>query len=143
MHLTLISGSNEKLKQISKTVPVEDMKKARKIARNMFLLLQKHPLGCGLAAVQVGILKQVFIIRHKGFHLMVINPEILSYSEEKSDYEEGCLTYPDQYKVISRSESIDVKFHSGTEIIKMKLEGFIARIFQHEYDHLHGKTCVV
>ena len=53
--------------------------------------------------------------------------------------EEGCLSYPELYLEIARPETIVVKYEDeGKDLHKVKLTGFVARIFQHEYDHMEG-----
>ena len=67
------------------------------------------------------------------------NPRILKQSRKKVIMQEGCLSYPDLFLDIERPESVVVKYEDeGKEIHKVKFEGFIARIFQHEYDHMEG-----
>ena len=55
---------------------------------------------------------------------------------------EGCLSYPGKERNIRRSKTIDVEYYNGKEHISETLTGMIARIFQHEYDHLNGKPCI-
>ena len=67
------------------------------------------------------------------------NPRIIKESKDEVVMEEGCLSYPELFIEISRPSSIIVKYEDeGKSIIKRRLDGFIARIFQHEYDHMEG-----
>ena len=67
------------------------------------------------------------------------NPKIIKESKDKVVMEEGCLSYPELFLEISRPSSIVVKYEDESkEKHKKKLTGFIARIFQHEYDHMEG-----
>lgn len=138
--MKLISGKSKKLRIPSATV--KDNRNGRHIANQMLIFLNKYPNGCGLSAVQLGIMKRVFVIRHKGESRKVINPEIIESSEDITELEEGCLSFPGKFKKIERSNTIKVKYNNGKDDIIEKLSGFIARIFQHEYDHLNGKLCV-
>jgi len=105
------------------------------------VMMEKN--GIGLAGPQVGIFKTFFIMkdfRTDGSQL-VINPEITKYSEKKGSFREGCLTYKGLFVVVKRSKSIKATWTTGTgETRHKKLTGREAQVFQHEYDHLSGKT---
>ncbi|NCB01015.1 MAG: peptide deformylase [Spirochaetia bacterium] len=97
--------------------------------------------GIGLAAPQVGVLKRFFVVdtRKANEKIAFINPEIIEMSHEVGSYEEGCLSIPGMYYDIVRPLSVtvqaqDVKGKSFT----LKAEGLLARVIQHEYDHLQG-----
>lgn len=99
--------------------------------------------GVGLAAPQVGIPYQVFVMGdpHQADSVFsVFNPRIV---DMKGDVlmEEGCLTYPGLFIKIKRPQKIRARFsgHDGN-IGTMPFEGYSARIFQHEFDHLQGIT---
>ncbi len=109
----------------------------------------KKSKGIGLAAPQIGILKRAFVIDTSPFsedrdlvskyEQVFINPEITKRSENKTSYEEGCLSIPDIYAEILRPEKITVRyFDLNFNRIEEELDGIKARIFQHEYDHLEG-----
>lgn len=96
--------------------------------------------GVGLAAPQVGINLQFFItaISHMN---VVINPAIVGYSKKMETGREGCLSFPDRdYIQVARNVEIAVCYtnRAGNQVSK-KLNGFEARVFQHEYDHLYGR----
>ena len=100
--------------------------------------------GIGLAAVQVGIAKQVIVIDtgEQGGQdkpLFLVNPEIVSTSDEVWVYEEGCLSLPDQYADVRRSVAVTVKFldYEGEEQ-ELASRGLLATCIQHEMDHLDG-----
>lgn len=75
--------------------------------------------------------------------LVLINPEIVSYSEKLSDYEEGCLSMPKLYAKVVRPEKIVLKSKmlDGSEF-ELECGGFLARVLQHEIDHLNGRVFV-
>lgn len=99
--------------------------------------------GVGLAANQVGILKQLITIdagtKESPKPIKIVNPIIIEKSKEKSEYEEGCLSFPGITEKILRPGKIKVKFfdQNGNEKI-MEFEGLEATAIQHEIDHLNG-----
>lgn len=107
------------------------------IAKKLFDVLNVKN-GLGLAANQIGLSHRVFIMRGNPCTLC-FNPEITHYSDEQAMMEEGCLTYPDLFVKIRRSENIEAKWTNelGEEQTSV-LEGLTARVFQHELDHLNG-----
>lgn len=94
--------------------------------------------GCGLAAVQVGILRRVVVIDVDGELLELINPEIISEEGEQQETE-GCLSFPKQYAVTRRPAVVRVKAQNRHgQWCVYKGEGLKARCFCHEIDHLDG-----
>jgi len=111
----------------------------------------KDPEGVGLAAPQVGVLKRVCIARDfidsKGVNgdiilddKVLINPVVVKTSDEKEVDWEGCLSIPDTYALVKRSNKIKVEAYdvSGKKF-QLKASGFFAKVIQHEIDHLDGK----
>ena len=101
-----------------------------------------HHNGVGLSANQIGIEERVFVMMiniDAQETITCFNPRIIKESKDEVVMEEGCLSYPELYLEISRPSSIIVKYENeGKDIFKRRLDGFIARIFQHEYDHMEG-----
>jgi len=133
----------KKAKELKK-VTTEDIE----ISKNMTDIMLKAP-GVGLAANQIGILKQIITINivnkenETNNTYALFNPIITSYSEKKIIMEEGCLSLPEQYAEVERSEEIVVKYlNEKNEKIQEKKNGFEARVLQHEIDHLNGKLFV-
>jgi peptide deformylase len=95
--------------------------------------------GVGLAAPQVGIAKRIFVLcEREGEPMCVINP-VLSELEGREEGEEGCLSMPQVYAKVPRATRLRVRgFDEFGEPIDMVAEGFLARIIQHENDHLDG-----
>ena len=127
-----------------KTLSKEDIN----IANHMMETMIKAP-GVGLAAKQVGILKQIVTINfedkenNKKANYILFNPSIIQYSEETVVMEEGCLSLPEQYAEVERPKEIILEYINENEkIIKKQIDGFEARILQHEIDHLSGKLFV-
>lgn len=102
--------------------------------------------GIGLAANQVGsplAITVIDITPVEGYEhtkpLVLINPEITYYSEEETDYEEGCLSLPNLRELVLRPEAIQVSFYNEKiEPQTMQADGLMARVMQHEIDHLNG-----
>ena len=97
--------------------------------------------GVGLAAPQVGVSKRMMLVcpsGDPGDETVVINPEILSRDGE-DEMEEGCLSFPGLYGTVARATSVHVKYRDLEWKEKdLILEGFVGRVFQHEFDHLNG-----
>ena len=106
-------------------------------------------LGVGIAAPQIYVSKRVIIVasrpnlRYPGAPemdaIVMINPHILEAGVENIWGEEGCLSVPDQRRLVLRSESVYVRYQTLTgEWVEQYFQGFPARIIQHEIDHLNG-----
>ena len=98
--------------------------------------------GIGLAAPQVGVSKKVIVIDYKDDKYVLVNPVILSEEGEVTG-EEGCLSFPGIYEKVVSPEKMTVTYkdENGEEITR-ELEGFIARVFAHEIDHLKGRLLI-
>jgi peptide deformylase len=96
--------------------------------------------GVGLAAVQVGKLMRVFVTRVPGDGPRVfINPDILETSIDQEPFEEGCLSIPGLYTEVIRPSSIRVQaWNLKGRPFSLSVDGYLARVIQHEYDHLNG-----
>ena len=105
--------------------------------------------GVGIAAPQVYISKRVIIVASRPNlrypdapemdAVVMVNPEILEFSQATTLGEEGCLSVPNERGQVQRAQSIKVLYHTLTgELMESIFEGFPARIVQHEIDHLNG-----
>jgi peptide deformylase len=95
--------------------------------------------GAGLAAPQIGVPLRAIITLVEEKLNVVLNPEIVKRSEEESEAEEGCLSIPGWWGPVRRKERVTVRGLSRTgKPMKIKAEGWEARVFQHEIDHLDG-----
>ena len=96
--------------------------------------------GVGLAAPQVGILKQIFVVDiGDGKQYVAIHPEITVVGEEVQTGEEGCLSVPGKEGVVTRPMHIKVKaLDQNMKEYTLDASGFLARAFSHENDHLQG-----
>ncbi len=99
--------------------------------------------GVGLAAPQIGVLKRVVVVEFEDRLFTMINPEILEHFGDKLVDKEGCLSVPTIFEDVSRDEGVVVSWvdRDGKEHV-IKARGFLARIFQHEVDHLDGKLFI-
>ena len=119
-----------------------------KIAKKMMQIMLEAP-GVGLAANQIGILKQIVTIffvdqeTKEQIQYTLFNPNIISYSQEKIIMEEGCLSLPEQFAEIERPQNIELEYlDENNKLIKKEVSGVESRILQHEIDHLSGKLFI-
>lgn len=96
--------------------------------------------GIGLAANQIGLDFSVFVAKWDDKFYAVFNPSIEKPSKEKETIEEGCLSIPGKYGEVKRPAGVTLVGQSATgKRVKIKAWDMLARIFQHEVDHLNGK----
>ena len=99
--------------------------------------------GVGLAANQVGLDQRIIVVREVPTDVVTVmlNPEIIKKSTSEKVRNEGCLSYPGVVLPVPRSVNISVKYESpGGGSMTRKLSEYVARIVQHEVDHLDGIT---
>lgn len=109
--------------------------------------------GIGLAAPQIGCSKRIFVVDvsameeefgQSGFvmpaqPMVFMNPQILHSSDTRGEFEEGCLSIPDIHEDVNRPEVINIKYLDRKFASKEEeYSGMLARVIQHEYDHLEG-----
>ena len=134
----ILTLDNPLLHKESKEVSLSD-KGLNKLISNLFDTLE-HSGKDGLAAVQIGILKQIFVINKRGFKQVFINPEIVVRSKLKESFKETCLSVPGKVFEIKRHSVIRMHY-CDENLIRHEFVPFfdsIAGIIQHEYDHLNG-----
>lgn len=129
-----------------KSKPVDKMSAPiRRLSAQMLESMTKA-VGVGLAAPQVGKSLQVVVIQHPEFHprpLTLINPEIIERSTELASLEEGCLSVPNLSVPVARSRGVRVRYMDlKGKTVEREFLDVLARIVQHEYDHLSGKMIV-
>lgn len=101
----------------------------------------------GLAAPQVGVNVRLMVFnesgkRGSGQEMVLVNPEIVSSSKTTELDVEGCLSFPKIYGDVERSTEIVVKAQDAKgQPVSLTLKGFVARVFQHEFDHLQVSPC--
>jgi peptide deformylase len=95
--------------------------------------------GIGLAAPQIGQSKRMIIINLENNNLVLINPKITRFSLRKELGEEGCLSLPGKFVLVKRAKVIKVTaFDENGKELKFKAKDLLARVIQHEIDHLNG-----
>ncbi|UCE04180.1 MAG: peptide deformylase [Candidatus Latescibacterota bacterium] len=125
----------------------EPLELLKGLVDDMFETMFDEP-GIGLAAPQVGVSKRLVVIapvadddegENIGARLVLVNPEITWFSEERVPYEEGCLSVPEITEVVERPRAIQFAY---TDLDGVRREhdaaGLLARVVQHELDHLDG-----
>ncbi|MCF6369408.1 peptide deformylase [Rhizobium halophilum] len=130
------------LRQVSKPVEQVDAEITR-LADDMLETMYDAP-GIGLAAIQIGVPRRMLVIDvskedEENRPMVFINPVIVASSDERSTYEEGCLSIPDYYAEVERPATVTVKFvdREGKQQT-IEADGLLATCLQHEIDHLNG-----
>lgn len=123
--------------------PVEEITpKILKLLDDMKETLYATDGRAGLAAPQVGMLRQVIVMDCGEGLIELINPEIIEASGEQEGAE-GCLSFPGYYGFVKRAQNVTVRsMNRQGESFELSGEGFLARCIQHEVDHLHGKLFI-
>ena len=139
---SIFTEPNKILRQISK--PVDQITKEDQNLMDDMLETMYAANGIGLAAVQIGIPKRIIVLdiskdKNNKEPMYFVNPVIKEKNLNKSTYEEGCLSVPDQFAEIERSSKCEVEYldYNGKKNI-LKAEGILATCIQHEIDHLEG-----
>ena len=133
---------DKQLRLVSK--PIEKVTAdVRQLAEDMFETMYDAP-GIGLAAIQVGVPQRLITMdlakkEEPKEPRVFINPEILWSSDDKSTYEEGCLSIPEYYEEVERPAKVRVRFTDiDGKVHEEEAEGLFATCIQHEIDHLNG-----
>ena len=129
--------------------PVDDLSDdLRKLADDMLETMYDAP-GIGLAAPQIGVLSRLIVldcVKEEGEAprpMVMFNPEVTASSEERSVYEEGCLSIPEQYAEVTRPAEVEVSWlDRDGKLQKAGFDGLWATCVQHEIDHLNGKLFI-
>ena len=125
----------------------EGFKDRKELSDKMFDTMKKYG-GIGLSANQVGLPFNMFVLGdhpdvEKNLKMTCFNPMIISSSVEEETMKEGCLTFPFVFLSITRPRKVVVKYEDENGDLKEgSLDGMISRVFQHEHDHMLGKTFV-
>ncbi|WP_404381115.1 peptide deformylase [Caenispirillum salinarum] len=143
--LPILVAPDPRLKTKAKPVEKVDAETAQ-LMEDMLETMYAAP-GIGLAAPQVGVSKRVIVVdvapEGEKNPLRMANPEILWASDDLREYEEGCLSLPEQYDAVTRPDRVKVRFlDHQNEIREIEADGLLATCIQHEIDHLDGKLFV-
>ena len=124
-----------------KCTPVKEFDSAFKMLTSAMLDELLEADGVGLAAPQVGIPQRFFVVDIRdGKKYVFANPEIIETSIEEGPYEEGCLSIPGVYHEVIRPLKVKVQARDENgKLFNLSADGLLARVIQHEYDHLEGK----
>jgi peptide deformylase len=134
--LPILTGDHPMLRQHAKKVGKID-RYVQKLLDDMQETMQQAP-GIGLAGNQVGRLLRVIVIDVEDSVHQLVNPEVVT-SEGEAVIEEGCLSLPGYYADVRRPARVLVKALSRNgKPLKLNAEGMLARVLQHEIDHLNG-----
>ncbi len=141
--LDILHYPDKRLRTVAKPVEKVDAS-IKKLVDDMFETMYVAP-GIGLAATQVNVHKQVIVIdisEEKNQPLCLINPQIIA-EEGTETCDEGCLSVPDIYETVKRSEKVTVKaLDQNGEEYTLQADELLAVCIQHEMDHLKGKLFV-
>ena len=138
----IITEPNKLLREIS--LPVENVGKKEQQLMDDMLDTMYAANGIGLAAIQIGIPKRIVIVdvtkedEKKNLHCL-INPKIKKFSDDRSSYEEGCLSIPNTFIQIERPREIEIEYidENGKKKI-MQCSGLLSTCIQHEVQHCDG-----
>ncbi len=134
--LDIMKAGHPVLKQVAEPVDFVN-KKMRTLIEDMAETMYKTD-GVGLAAPQIGVSQRIIVLDDGNGLLELINPEI-THKEGSQIGLEGCLSVPGYYGDVERFDKITVKaIDKHNKKVTIKAEGFLARILQHEIDHLDG-----
>jgi peptide deformylase len=140
--LTVHELGDKVLRQPAKRVAKVD-DELRELARKMLQTMYSQD-GIGLAAPQIGVNKQLIVIDceledHSAKPYIMINPEIKKFGDGLEKDQEGCLSVPGVFMDVTRPDSIEVTYKDENgRLQNLKTDGLLARVIQHEIDHLNG-----
>jgi len=140
--LPIITAPDPRLKEVS--APVEAVTDELRALMDEMLETMYAAPGIGLAAIQVGVAKEIIVIdlgEEDGMEkpLYLVNPRILETSPGVKVYSEGCLSVPDEYAEVTRPDGVKIAYldYDGKEQV-LETQGLLATCIQHEMDHLKG-----
>lgn len=136
--MEIITGENNPfLRQKSKPVERFNQEVFSLIEKMKNTIIENNALG--LAAVQIGVPLRVIVCRIEKNFKVFINPEIIKSSSQEEIFSEGCLSLPGYYGEVVRPKTIILQaLNENGKKIKIKAFGLLARVIQHEIDHLNG-----
>ena len=148
MILPIYVYGSEILRQVAEPVDLSDKEGIQALVQDLKDTLAKAE-GCGLAAPQVGVSKRVVIVDGRdmadvypyleGFVRVLVNPVIVSESEKKAEYQEGCLSIPGIYCDVVRPARMTIRYYNEDfRQVTETLDKFACRMVQHELSHLDG-----
>lgn len=135
----IVTYGNDVLRAHAQEVEFDD--EVRALIERMYEIMVEAR-GYGLAAPQIGISKRIFVYDIGEGHHALVNPKILSTSGEETSIE-GCLSIPGLQGEVARAARVTITgINEEGKTVKIKGEGLLARVFQHEMDHLDGRMFI-
>ena len=150
MKRKILQLGNKKLFEVSKEISTSDInsKGIKNLANDLIETTRADESAVGLSAVQIGVLKRMFVIKLDSLeneeYKILINPEIVEQSAKTSIFWEGCMSINSEkgklYGPVERNEKTTIKYIdlSGNDQ-KIEATGFLSHLLLHELDHLNGK----
>ncbi len=139
--VTIATKKDEKFLR-TKTAHFDFSKFSKKEIRELVKRMRrdmKDAEGIGLSANQIGLNTRVFVAMVENKFYAIFNPEIVQFSKELSPMDEGCLSVPGVYGLVERPAKVTLKgYDANGKPLKIKAWGLLAKVFQHEVDHLNG-----
>lgn len=132
--------TDDTLYNTTKSIAFDDSRELELLSVKLMKVMEQEG-GIGLSANQVGLDISLFVTKVNGKYKAFFNPKALDFSDYMIEFEEGCLSFPDEYHVIKRPETVKIEYQDylGNKNVKT-LEGMDCRVWLHEYDHLQGIT---
>lgn len=153
----IVRYPDKSLREVTQEVALEE-KSLRALEEDLIRSLESEETGVALAANQIGRTERAFVVKRgsvdssseelvKNIPTLVVNPHIVESSDDVAFDEEGCLSFPGMTFLVPRRKWIIVEYdciekNGQTSHRKERHEGFWARVFQHEIEHLDGKTFI-
>lgn len=136
--LSLVTLPNSNLRKKSQPVPLPLTEDMREFVKEMITAMITYD-GVGLAAPQVGQNINIIIINTESAPTVYINPVVKKTSWRKDNHEEGCLSIPGVFGIVRRPLTITAEYNDlDGNLVTEVLSDFLARVYQHEVDHLNG-----
>ncbi|MDO8676583.1 MAG: peptide deformylase [Candidatus Azambacteria bacterium] len=136
--LKIIQEGDPVLRKKSEPVKNPKSPEIQKLINDMIATM-KNAKGLGLAAPQVGISLRVFTVDIESKIFVFINPEVKDFSKELAPFEEGCLSVQKIWGPVIRPKKLTIKaLNENGKPVKIRAKGLLARVIQHEVDHLNG-----
>ena len=140
MKLNLLTIPDARLRREAKNISIEELRtpSVQKLIDDMAETMLASD-GIGLASTQIDVLWRIFVITLEDGVMAFVNPKIIKKSLQKKVDEEGCLSVPDIWGTVKRPYSVALEaLDRYGEPVRLEASGLLARVIQHEYDHLDG-----
>lgn len=134
----IVQEGNPVLRKKAEAVKDPTSSEIKRLVKDMIIAMKKAN-GIGLAAPQIGHSLRIFISNVEEKIYVFINPEIKDISTDKVPFEEGCLSVVNIWGPVVRPKKLTIKaLDENGKPVKIRAKGLLARVIQHEIDHLNG-----